>query len=347
MKEAVLKLILSAVWLGVIPFGLGLPLSGGMKSHGDSFWENMILGYGLMLALFELLCVPAVFLRIKFSLLCNVYGGLLLLLFLISLIWQRRRIISSSFAHLSKIGKIPLIMWIAFLLIAVQILIYLFGMSADADDALYVTEATTAMQTDGLYTHNVYTGFPSDTLDMRYVLSPFPIFLGFVSQMCGLHPTIMAHTVMPVFFVMLAYGVYSLWARKLFGENMRSVGVFLCFISLVHMFSNYSIYTQGTFMLVRIWQGKAFLAAILLPALLFVAWQFFEEKTVGFAYWFTLLVFVTSCALVSSMGILLAPIMVALVTIVAGIYHRKLKRMGLAVVSCLPSALLAVVYLIL
>ncbi len=345
--EAALKFILSAVWLGLIPYGLGLSLSAGMKSDTDSFWKNMMLGYVIMLALFELLCVPAIFLRLKFSLLCNVYGGLLLLLLLISLIRQRRRIYSSSIGHLKMIGKVPAIMWVAFILIAVQIIIYLVGMFSDADDALYVAEATTAMQTDGLYTHNVYTGFPSETLDMRYVLSPFPIFLGFVSRMSGLHPTIMAHTVMPVFFVMLAYGVYSLWVRKLFGEKWKSVGVFLCFVSLIHMFSNYSVYTQGTFMLVRIWQGKAFLAAVLLPALLYVGWLYFEEKTAGFAHWFSLFLFMTACAMVSSMGILLAPIMLGMTAIVAGIYHRRWKRIGLAAASCIPSVLLAVIYLIL
>ena len=63
-----------------------------------------------------------------------------------------------------------------------------------------------------------------------------------------MHPTIVAHTIMPVFFVALAYAVYVLLGQKLFRGDTRSTGMFLCFLSLIHVFSYYSVYTQGTFM---------------------------------------------------------------------------------------------------
>lgn len=345
MSVLLLKLVLVIIWFVLIPFCVGLSLTGKKSFENNSFWMNMLLGYFGMFALFQVLCVPMTFMKISFTTLCLCYGGMMFVWAAAALIAQRKRVFKCSVGHAVQIGKMPVIMWIALLLIAVQIAVYVVGMSTDQDDALYVAVASTSIETDGIFTHNCYTGRMSQYLPKRYVLSPFPVFLGFISQAVQLHPTVVAHTIMPVFLVAIAYAAYSLLGRKLFQEDLRATGLFLCFLSLVHMFSYYSVYTQGTFMLIRIWQGKATLAAVLLPMVFYLAWQIFTEKS-GWREWLWLLLLMLSSCLVSSMGIMLAPVMLGILALVLGIFRRQWKSVFFAFLCCLPCAAYAGIYLI-
>ena len=134
--------------------------------------------------------------------------------------------------------------------------------------------------------------------------------------------------------------------RRLFQGDMKSTGMFLCFLSLIHIFSYYSVYTQGTFMLIRIWQGKAVLAALLLPAVFYFGMRVFQGESKS-GDWMGLLLLMVSCSLVSSMGIMLAPVMLGIFGILYGLLKKQWKRLGLAVLCTLPCLVCAAVYIVL
>ena len=79
--------------------------------------------------------------------------------------------------------------------------------SFDGDDAYYVVQALTAQQTDTLYRIDPNRGV-SMPLDARHALALFPIWEAYVGTMCGIHATIMAHSVAPLLLIPLTYLIY-------------------------------------------------------------------------------------------------------------------------------------------
>lgn len=340
----VAKAILILLWFLVIPFLAGLGFTGRMKENANSCLLTLFCGYIGMFAVFEVMALPMIFLRMPFSVLKYSYGAAILILTVLSAVCGRKRILPLTLERMKKLRRLPWPCLAAVLLIAVQIGIYAAGMSTDLDDSFYVGTATTTLETNTMFQYSAYTGNAVSMLPSRYVLSPFPVLLAFYGEMVRMSPAAVAHSVMPVFFVLLAYGIYALMGQRFFRQDVKSTGMFLCFLSLVHMFSYYSVFTQGTFLLIRIWQGKAMLAAVLLPALFYFGMRVFQGMP-GTGDWAALFVLMTACCLVSSMGIMLAPVMLGIFGFLYGLLKKQWKQLGLAILCSLPCVACAAVYL--
>ena len=333
------------VWFLAVPFCLGLPFQIGRKKEDCRFSYTMLAGAGTMMGLFELLAVPMILTKQPYSRLILIYGVLLGALSVLGLALGRGQILAVSVERIKVFRHLPWTGVAAGVLILVQAAAYVAGMMTDLDDSPYVGAAVTAQYTDQMYTISALTGKAVNSLPARYCLSPFPMLLGFLSSATGFSPSVMAHTIEPAFFVALAYGVYSLLGEKLFQKNRELNGWFLMLVSMVHLFSYYSIYTQGTFLLLRIWQGKAFLAAVLLPGI-FYSVLCLNEKTAGKTERGLLAVLALSACLVSSMGIMLAPMMIGLLGIVSTCMYRQWKKTAFLAACCIPSLCYAAVYIL-
>lgn len=98
----------------------------------------------------------------------------------------------------------------------------------DADDAFYVAQATSGVQTDTIFEIIPYTGQKYYGIASRYILSPFPVFLAVVSQLsAGLHPAIMAHMIFPAVFLPVVYSVQYLLERNGFPVIKSAGNVFV------------------------------------------------------------------------------------------------------------------------
>ena len=125
----------------------------------------------------------------------------------------------------------------------------------------------------------------------------------------------------------------------------------MIFISVVQIFSNYSVYTAGTFLLLRIWQGKAVLAGILLPAVAYMCARLMGRRQKGLKVqesrgWPILFCLLLAACLVSSMGIILSMLMVGLYAFVCGVCARNWKVVGKALFCCMPNLIFAVIYIV-
>ena len=172
------------------------------------------------------------------------------------------------------------IMWTLFacLLIAQLIMAYTRAYF-DGDDAYYVTQSVITWQTDTMYRYLPYTGITT-TVDARHALALFPMWAAYLAKMSGTHPTIILHSMMPLVLIPLADLVVYCLVKKLAVMSMRGAedtpeyraslsritGTAMAMTALLQIFGNVSIYTPETFLMMRTWQGKAILAAILLPA---------------------------------------------------------------------------------
>lgn len=339
----ILKCFLAMLWLIFMPISIGTLLE--RKKVRCNLPECFIKGYLLMFALAEIMILPMSYLKLPLHILVWSYGSILVVLAFCGCFFIKKWKIQQSMAIMEH-WKSCLFLFAAIAFILLQIAMVVLYAHMDADDAMYVGAATTAVETDTIYSINPYTGRAYRKLPSRYVLSPFPVFLAVVSQLSGgLHPAIMAHTILPAVFMLLVYLVMYQLGRKWFQNDIEAQGIFLLCTAIMNWFSAYSVYNAGNFQMVRLWQGKALLAAALLPLIYYVASSLLLEKNNGDMSWLTLLMLDISCCLVSSMGIILSVLAIGCIMVISFLKWKDIKRCFMAAGCCIPSVLLGVVYI--
>ena len=357
------SMALAVLFLGVLPFLLGLLYTGFAEAEGTVSarkWaginrerENILLhmasGYIIMFGLFWLAALPLIWLRQTLSLLTGIYGGVLLLAAVFSLIRNRKRLLKVLSNAVQSVRSFTLCIWAQSVLILGQIFVYLRYQYANADDSFFVASATTSLATNTVFSFNPYTGTAYTKLPARYVLSPFYAFTAVASKVTGIHPAIMAHVVFMIAFLLLAYAVYALIGRMLLGKDMEKTGYFLVIVSALLIFSAYSERTAGLFLLIRLWQGKAILAGVLLPFVFYQAVRVFGLlEDIGEAAvpdWALMFFSMCACCMVSSMGVILGAVMFGILGILAAAKHKNIWLLMFTGVCCLPNLLCAGLYL--
>lgn len=328
-------------WLLAVPTAAGGTLLG--RNEKRSPGMCLLSGYLLMFSVAEVMTLPMIWAKLPLHILEYSFAAVMVVLALcggIFLLKNKGRKNQGS----TKKRKISVYFVIAAVLILFQLVAASFLAHMDADDAFYVATATTAVQTDTIFSVNPYTGYAYAQLPSRYVLSPFPVFLAVVSSLCGLHPAIMAHLVFPALFIFLAYVVLYQYAGKWFPKEADARGIFMIFCAVIIWFSGYSIYNSENFQMVRIWQGKACMASVFLPLLLYLGLCIVLEKQREYP-WILLLLADLSCCLLSSMGIMLALVMLVILLFMGLLRYRDLGRAACTALCTLPSLLLGVVYI--
>lgn len=338
------SMALIAVFLGLLPFVLGMLYTRFIEEEKNNFLLQIAAGYIILFGLFELVALPLVWLRQSLDLLIGIYGGALLVMAGISLIQNRKRVIQIIKEAFCAVSQFTLCIWAQLLLLLGQAYIYVKYQYTNADDAFFVAAATTAIETNSIFAYNPYTGSAYETLPSRYVLSPFYAFNAVVSKVTDTHPAIMAHMIFMIVFLFLAYAVYALIGRALFEKNMEKTGYFLVLVSCLNLFAAYSERTSGLVLLIRLWQGKAILAGVLLPLILYLAIRIFllEGKR---ADWILLFLLMCACCMVSSMGIMLGAVMTGIFGILFAWKNKNMRMIFWSIVCCLPNLICAGIYL--
>ena len=238
--------------------------------------------------------------------------------------------------------------WVLLILAALVILaqfgLYLLGIHVDEDDSRWLAEANDALESGEMIYHQYSTGAYWNWVYMpKDAVSPWPIFFAILSRLTfGTRVTILAHTVFASMELPVMYGVYYLLGCELFRKK-ESRFMFLLMVSVINLYYAGTVYTQSVFSLVRIWQGKAVVAAVIIPLLLYLFVRINKENRTE--DWLLLGITDAAACLVSGMGISIAAIMI----LGYGAYHviayRSWKRIPLLLLGVVPSALFTPLYL--
>ena len=341
----VIRAILFCIAFLTVPFLVGMLYNKFVTKNITGIISNWVSGFVLCLGYYQILVLPGIWFKIALSTLTAVYMVSLLIASVASIFVNRTAIKDVGQVFMKTIKSTPIVVVLPIVLIAFQVYMYTAYVHTDADDAFYVGTATTAVETNTVFQYNPYTGALYKSYPMRYVLSPFPIFVATLSQMSGIHAAIMSHTILPGLLLLLSYGVYALLGKELFEGDRKKNALFLFYVGIVSTFLHTSIYTQNSFMLLRIWQGKAFLAAMLLPFIFYMEYRLITGKWKD-EEWILILFAMLGCCLVSSMGIMLGAIMVGIMGLLNAIYKRNVKCLLKPILCCVPNLLLAVIYLL-
>lgn len=342
--EMAVKGILAVFWLVIVPMAVGrLPF---VKRQQPLLTERFLAGYLVLFSTMEILALPMIFAKLPLHILITSYGVLALFLAAggIFVTLKQKDRFSVRFSEVFCRENIYFL--VALLLILAQMAMCVLLAHMDADDAFYVAQATSGVQTDTIFEIIPYTGQEYYGIASRYILSPFPVFLAVVSSLSGgLHPAIMAHMIFPAVFLAVVYSVQYLLGRRWFTGDKRGQGMYLFFVACICSFSAYSVYNSGSFQMVRIWQGKALLASAFLPLLFYLCQTVLMEKKTKYP-WILLGMADISCCLLSSMGIILGTMMLGIFLVLCLVFRRDGKTFLKGVLCCIPSVLLGIFYIL-
>ena len=340
-----IKVLLFIVFGIICPYCIGALVTFLLNYKKDSVALNFVYGYILCFAVFYLLVMPCFLFHASLTLLTVLYAILTLLATIVSVLVNEQRLITpflDYFIHVADSRNI--LMLVALIIISIQTIYVTAAQHIDEDDAFYIATAETAVSTDSIMRYDAYTGEEYTYVPSRYVLSPFPIYHAVMGRLTGFKPVEYAHTCFPLVMLPLCYMVYYLISGLLFKKSETKKAFFLLLLSFVMFYSGSTVYTQGTFLFLRIWQGKAVLAAIIIPLILYTGMTIYRKPS----KWKVLVLFAESLAacFVSSMGIMLGAICIALLAIINFITYRTISVSLYILLCCVPNILFSVIYIV-
>ena len=335
----------------LMPFLLGAIPVKYMNSFQRTPAMMYLCGWFVSFSVFELVSVPFILLERSFTEVVFVYSIIMLGILGISC-WLGRDALKECLQWkkwVCAFGDMPWwtkLAWLAVIvLIAMQMIHAVVFEYYDGDDSYYVAQAVMTNTFDSMYVRDNYTGYIYP-LDIRHALSPTPIYIAWMSRISGIHPTIIAHSVLAPIWLFLMYCVYSQIGRRLLIKYKEWQPVFLIFLTIWFSYGNISIYTTETFIMTRTWQGKGLMAGVILPALL-LCMLYLTDKKVSKGCWMLFSTVILSAVFATSVAFMLIPTIVGLAAVVIGWQKKSAKTVLLMGAWCLPCIVLAFCYLLL
>ncbi len=253
----------------VAPLALGIPWTQTLPSRNRyRLLAALPMGFFTELAIFLFLAVPFGFLQGSFSLLCILFAVILLLCCGVGIAAAirtkpvvNRKLTFSGGEYLYLIIFLVLLGWQMYNGLVLDPTYWTY------DDAGYIGYAADALRFDKMQVVNESTGLAQNPLTnaTRLIQSSlyFPAMLSFFS---AVPVTTMERTILEVYNIMLAYTVYAYMASVIWEKKENGL-IFLIILSVLHIYGYYSQYSITFRLLGPNYQGKAVLAASLVPFL--------------------------------------------------------------------------------
>lgn len=351
-----IQILILVLLLGVLPL-----LAGGMfvRAGGEGLKLPLrwVSGQMFLWAGFQIICVPLILMHREhnFRHLCVLFGCFLAAVLLLALGTTVRRRKGPKALPAEKRGcgkdRAALFLWLLFWgLLILQIVLAAAMAYEEGDDAYYVATAVITEGSDTMYQILPYTGFATG-LDARHGLAPFPVWAAFLSRLSGVHAATVSQIVLPMVLIAMAYSVFYLTGRSLVGNSRRGLPLFMLFIELLVIFGGQSLYTSENFLLVRTAQGKAVLASIVIPFLVWLLFILAERlqrgEKAGFSYWLLLSMAMVSGCLCSTQGALIVCLLSGVGGLCIAVCCRSWRVLLPLAACCVVPAAFALLYLLL
>lgn len=308
----------------------------------SSVTMTTLVGFMMNFVVFGLVALPAIFTQRSLSFLSYLWIGIIEVVTIVTCLVCFRQwwsLIPETVRGLRRHS------WMLIPLAAVifaQVMIVFTHVDATADASYYIGKVTTDVYTNTLGCYNPYTGQKLSVLDSRRVIACFPEYSAVISQFFQIHPLKQAKLIMPELVILLVNILYYHIGLLLFdGDEKKADGV-VCFAFLLNFFSG-TIYTSSTFLLTRTYEGKAILANLVIPAMIYCFLLFWKERELVFAKWFLLIVCLSSC-IFSSSSMLIVPVGVTAGMIPWIFKGRRWEYLKWYMIYILPNMVVTVLY---
>ncbi|MEX0748989.1 MAG: DUF6077 domain-containing protein [Candidatus Saccharimonadales bacterium] len=233
------------------------------KRHIAPQLQSIAGGFVLFLAVNELLALPFILNHLAFYAFYAVFLALNTVVLIYGLVIFIKKIRDGEIAF-----KKPSLMAIfAIISLLVSIGLAQFYVKYDADDAFYVSLTEQSIGTDQLYLYDPSTGNAEFPISKAYIFQSWELLQASMAHSFQLTAVEFAHSLIPMLIMILVFSAHKyIYKDLLRSDEYTYLALLLLFIFL--LFSGFSIYSQGSFLMTRSWQGKAILAALILPMLL-------------------------------------------------------------------------------
>ena len=333
-------IFLTIIWLNIIPIIIGFGIF-----KNKSVAEALLLGLYFEFVIFEILAIPFTFFKLSFYNLRNTWLIIILLSTLLSLIINRKNLNDIYTNSIKEIKKFPKVLTgICILLVLFQAYMGFTYQHKDDDDSNFVAKAVIAYDTNTLFKYDD-AGYELKKIPWRTGLSPFPWFTANIATLVKTHPTIVAHTIFPAVFVIIAYSLYYLIGKTLFDNDYKKTFTFLIILSFLYIFGNYTRYSIFVRLLTRLWQGKSILANISMPLIFYIFLKGIGTEKNNY-YWFMLFIVLWGSVLLSSMALSLPIIVSGILTLLYMIKDKKISYILKYICCIMPCIGYGIIYLI-
>ena len=207
------------------------------------------------------------------------------------LIFRRRKDPACLFKQLKRYITIEKTLLLA--LLALLFILLLRFYRSDADDSFYVSNVLLFSVSDTLNPYDSSFGIRSLGTVPMYDFQVWEAFLSVLCRITGIKAAVLCHTALPLILLTLAVSAYSMLGDVM-TENHRKSDLFCVLLLIFYLFGGYASYSKGSFLLSRLWQGKAAYLHVCLPVLLALALPEKEENAVSRG---ALLLAVTLCGI--------------------------------------------------
>jgi hypothetical protein len=361
--------LMTTLILIVLPAWIGIIWVNALKPEGviRSFLISWVSGFITMMAVAQVILVPMVLRRFNFSDFMLVAGIVYGLLALISLAVLLKRgtfvdysgeefIIEEDSMYGVPDDDKPQGKWWILFFCGALVLIFLQAIGTglfqhiDDDDSRFIVEQVIAVDGDSMYKENVVGGRLEywNVGDMKKdMISPWAMFMALGSKVSGIAPAIFSHKFFPIYMVLMCYAVYALLGMKLFPNSREKLSIFLIFVCALNIYGYFSTHTTQAVFLLRIWQGKAIVAALMIPLMTYLMWCLMAGKTkmANIPLYFLTWVGSAASSLASGTGITIVPIMIAAFGLAELIHKRSISRAILMWCTAIPSLIYLLCYI--
>lgn len=233
-----------------------------------------LYGQIILWAVFQIFTVPLVIIRAPFVVLVVLYTLVLVVCTVLGL----RKV--SGLIKNFDVSEVSVPHILAIFLILGQMAVYFFGMHLDEDDSRWIAEANDALTKNTMYLYNPATGVYAGEFVgevMKDVFSPWSMYIAFFAKVTGINASIVAHTILAPLLLAISYVVYHEISKILFKGKVES-GLFILSVAVINLFFGGNRHTQSVTSLIRIWQGKAVVAAVMIPMIFMLFLNMKETK---------------------------------------------------------------------
>lgn len=356
----IVNVFFACVMLVLLPVVMGRVVASYAKMHEELnitsiiFWY--VMGNVTLWAIFQLIAVPMILAKLKFMVAVITWICLVVLILVFSFfMWKKRdkhflvRIPKADEKEKKNIWEIIgaiLAAVFAIGLVFVQCYIYVTMMHIDQDDSRFVVNALEAYDNNVMLLINPATGEYVGTWIgelAKDVSSPWMIYVALVAKVCSIHPTILAHTILPPFLLLMAYGAFWLIGDNVFKGNKTASTLVVGFAALINMYFTDTTHTQSFVTLVRIWQGKAVVAGVMIPFMLYLLMLLCDEDENRRIYGI-LTIAAMGMSLLSGVGIFFSGIMIGTYGVYYNLVNKRWKSILFVLVACIPTVVYGLTY---
>lgn len=161
---------------------------------------------------------------------------------------------------------------------AFLILITMAVYRSDADDSFYVSNVALFADSDRLNPYDSSFGIEELGTVPMYDFQIWEAFMAVLCRVFRVEAVTMMHTVCLPVLLILSASAYLLLGRVVTKGDSGKAALFYVLITAFHLFGGYAVYSEGSFLLSRLWQGKAVYLNIVLPVMTALILQNVEKR---------------------------------------------------------------------